>query len=92
MLNLYGVNAELSFLEEVSPYHQATAISPPTILLYGGQDPLIPTTQGTNMRDKLASLNLTHQFTLYPNAGHGLGVLEIIDTWAKLKVFIQTNM
>lgn len=92
LLNLYGVDATTSFLEEVSPYHQATSTAPPTILFYGGQDPLIPTTQGTGLRDKLLDLNVTHQFTLYPNAGHGWVGLDLIDTWLKLKTFTQTHL
>ena len=89
MLDLYGTNLTLEFLEEVSPYHQATSLSPPTILFYGGQDPLIPVSQGTDMRDKLISLSVINEFTLYPDAGHGWTGLELIDTWSKLKNFIN---
>ena len=92
LLNLYGENATTAFLEKASPYHQATASAPATILFYGGQDPLIPTTQGTNMRDKLLDLGVTHEFTLYPNAGHGWIGLELLDTWLKLKVFINNHL
>jgi acetyl esterase/lipase len=92
MLNLFGINPEISFLEEVSPYHQATGTAPPTILFYGGQDPLIPITQGTELRDKLENLGVTHEFTLYPNAGHGWVGIEILDTWSKLKAFIQSHI
>ncbi|OYX24010.1 MAG: lipase [Flavobacteriales bacterium 32-35-8] len=92
LLNSFGADAELSFLEEVSPYHQVPATAPPTILFYGGQDPLIPTTQGTDLRDKLQNLGVTHEFTLYPNAGHGWEGLELLDTWLKLKAFMQTNL
>jgi acetyl esterase/lipase len=92
MLNLFGINPEISFLEEVSPYHQATETSPPTILFYGGQDPLIPITQGTDLRDKLENLGVTHEFTLYPYAGHGWVGIEILDTWSKLKAFIQSHI
>jgi acetyl esterase/lipase len=92
ILDLYGVNPTTTFLEEVSPYHRATTSSPPTILFYGGQDPLIPTTQGTDMRDKLQSLGVTHQFTLYPDEGHGWIGLELIDTWNKLKLFTQAHL
>ena len=56
LLDSYGVNTTISFLEEVSPVHQAKTTSPPTIHFYGGQDPLIPVSQGTNLRDKLNSL------------------------------------
>lgn len=92
LIDLFGIDATTSFLEEVSPYHQVKATSPPTILFYGGQDPLIPTTQGTDMRDKLESLGVTHEFTLYPDAGHGWVGLELIDTWVKLKAFINNYL
>lgn len=92
LLDLYGKDTSTQFLEKASPYHQATALSPPTILFYGGQDYLIPTSQGIDMRDKLESLEVTHQFTLYPDSGHGLGVLEFIDTWTKLKIFVNTHL
>lgn len=92
LLDLYGTNPTIVFLEETSPYHQATSTAPPTILFYGGQDPLIPTTQGTDMRDKLDELGVTNQFTLYPNAGHGWVGLELVDTWLKLKAFTQLHL
>jgi acetyl esterase/lipase len=92
LIDLYGVDPTTAFLEEVSPYHRATASAPPTILFYGGQDPLIPTSQGTDMRDKLNELGVTHEFTLYPNAGHGWIGLELLDTWLKLKAFTQTHL
>lgn len=89
LLDLYGNNANTAFLELASPLYQATATSPPTILFYGGLDPLVPTSQGTTMRDKLEDLNVTYDFTLYPNAGHGWSGLELIDTGIKLKAFTQ---
>ncbi|MFD1613900.1 alpha/beta hydrolase [Gelatiniphilus marinus] len=92
LLDLFGVNPTTAFLEKVSPYHQVAATSPPTILFYGGQDPLIPTTQGIYMRDKLQSMGVTHEFTLYPNAGHGWVGLELLDTWLKLKGFINNHL
>lgn len=92
IIDLYGINATTEFLEEVSPYHRVTASAPPTILFYGGQDPLVPTTQGTDMRDKLNELDITNEFTLYPNTGHGWVGVELLDTWMKLKVFIQTYL
>ena len=92
LIDLYGVNATIAFLEEVSPYHRATATSPPTILFYGGQDPLIPTTQGTAMRDKLVELGVTQEFTLYENEGHGWDGANAIDTWLKLKTFIENYL
>lgn len=92
LIELYGIDASVDFLEEVSPYHRVTASAASTILFYGGQDPLVPSSQGTDMRDKLNLLGVTNEFTLYPNAGHGWVGLELLDTWTKLKLFIQTYL
>jgi acetyl esterase/lipase len=71
LLDAIGIENTTNHLELVSPYHQVTATAPPTILFYGGEDPLIPTSQGISMRDKLQELNIIHEFTLYDNEGHG---------------------
>ncbi len=92
LLDLYAEGADTAFLELTSPLFQTTATSPPTILFYGGQDPLVPTTQGTAMRDKLEELGVNHQFTLYPNAAHGWIGLDLLDTGIKLKLFMQTHL
>ena len=90
--DLYGINAAIEFLEEVSPYHRVTSSSPATILFYGGQDPLVPTTQGTDMRDKLVELSVVNEFTLYENEGHGWEGINALDTWVKLKAFIENYL
>ncbi|RSK40299.1 alpha/beta hydrolase [Mangrovimonas spongiae] len=92
LLNLYGVDATTGYLQEVSPYHQVTEIAPPTILFYGGQDPLVPTSQGTAMRDKLEALNVIHEFTLYENEAHGWTGTNLLDTMNKLSTFIDTHL
>ncbi|RLD26335.1 MAG: alpha/beta hydrolase [Bacteroidetes bacterium] len=92
LIDLFGLTATTEFLEEVSPYHRVTASAPPTILFYGGQDPLIPTTQGTDMRDKLVELGVTNEFTLYEDEGHGWTGINALDTWAKLKAFIENYL
>ncbi|WP_298899710.1 alpha/beta hydrolase [uncultured Psychroserpens sp.] len=92
LIDVFGIDTSINFLEEVSPYHQVTASAPPTALFYGGQDPLIPTSQGVDMETRLTSLGVTHQFTLYPDAGHGWVGLELLDTWTKLKAFTQTHL
>ncbi|WP_299101117.1 alpha/beta hydrolase [uncultured Winogradskyella sp.] len=92
LLNNLGIDTSTAYLEEISPYHRVTISAPPTILFYGGEDPLVPTTQGTDMQSKLAELNVTHEFTLYPNEGHGWVGLNLLDTSVKLKAFIETHL
>jgi len=91
-MNQFNVNPTTSYLEEISPYHNVESSSPPTILFYGGQDPLIPTSQGVALNDKLEALGVIHQFTLYDDEGHGWGGLNAFDTWAKMKIFIENHL
>ena len=92
ILNVFGGNTSTTYLEEVSPYHQVTTSAPPTILFYGGQDPLVPITQGTAMRDKLENLGVIHDFTLYQNEGHGWVGLNLLDTTIKLHTFMEAHL
>jgi len=79
------------FYEGFSPYHVATTISPPTILFYGGQDELVPTSQGIEMQVKLDELGVVNQFTLYEDEGHGWEGDNFIDTLNKLSLFIDIH-
>jgi len=91
-LNLFGEEPTEEYLELASPLHQVTANAPATILFYGGQDPLVPISQGADLNDELSKLNVTHEYTLYPDEGHGWDGLEFLDTWTKLRAFIITHL
>ncbi|MCF6349711.1 MAG: alpha/beta hydrolase [Flavobacteriaceae bacterium] len=82
-------NQTTAYLESVSPFHQATPFAPPTILFYGGQDLLIPTSQGIEMSAKLVTLGVNHEFILYRKEGHGWVGASAIDTRLKLNAFIE---
>lgn len=43
------------------------------------------------MDAKLTQLGVTHEFTFYPNEGHGWIGANLFDTWTKLKLFIVAN-
>jgi len=92
LLQLFGVDTSTTFLESVSPYHRATSSSPPTVLFYGGNDDLVPSSQGIDLDNKLTELGVTHSFTLYPNEGHEFQEEAIEDTWETLKSFIQVHL
>lgn len=90
-LDLFGTELVIPFLENFSPFHKVTAAAPPTILFYGGQDPLIPNSQGMDLSDKLMQLGVTHSFTFYPNEGHGWVGPNATDTWNKFKAFVAEH-
>jgi len=91
LMLFFGVTPTTAFLEQNSPLHQAETTAPPTILFYGGMDPLIPNSQGIDMDATLTGLGVTHEFTLYPNEGHGWTGVNLLDTWTSLKAFIKTH-
>ncbi len=91
LMQYFGVTPSVDFLETYSPLHQVKTTSAPTILFYGGMDPLIPNSQGIDMDAKLTQLNVVHEFTFYPNEAHGWVGTNLLDTWLKLKTFIQTH-
>lgn len=79
------------YYQQLSPLYRATATSPPTILFYGNQDPLVPITQGNDLHDKLNQLSVYNEFTLY-NGGHGdWAEPDQIDMYTKLIAFINAK-
>jgi len=92
ILNVFGADATPEYFMDSSPYHRVTASAPPTIMFYGGQDPLVPTSQGTDMRDRLEMLGVTHEFNFYPTEGHGWDGLNLLDTTVKLHAFIEAHL
>ncbi|MBL7886554.1 MAG: alpha/beta hydrolase [Flavobacterium sp.] len=88
-----GVNyaANPSYYNQISPVYRATANAQPTIMLYGNADPLIPTTQGQSLHNKLNQLGVYNEFYLY-NGGHGdWSIPDQLDAYGKLVTFIQNK-
>ena len=88
-----GVSFEQNsqFYTANSPYHVVTEDAPPTLLFYGDEDPLIPSSQGIDMHAKLDELGVTNEFTLYSGEGHGWEGANLLDTTEKLRAFIKAN-
>jgi len=77
---------------EVSPRTHVTAYSPPTIMFHGGQDPLIPATQGPRLKEKLDEFNVYNELYIYPNGGHGnWDAVTMADFSTKLIAFLQAK-
>lgn len=80
-----------TFFVNASPYHKATSVSPPTLLLYGNTDPLVPITQGQDMHSKLDQLGVYNEFKLY-NGGHGdWSNPDLIDAYSRITAFINNK-
>ncbi|MDN3690454.1 alpha/beta hydrolase [Cyclobacterium jeungdonense] len=90
MLELFGEDQDL--LARASPIYQVKADSPATLLFYGGNDPLVPNSQGMQLRDRLTELGVAHEFHFYPNEGHGWLGLNLLDSMIKLKAFVERQL
>ncbi|WP_309608265.1 alpha/beta hydrolase [Flavobacterium sp.] len=92
-LSLTGVNyiGNEAYYQNLSPYHKATSVSPPTIMFYGNADSLIPTTQGQDLHAKLDQLGVYNEFNLY-NGGHGdWAPIDQLDAYTKLANFVKAK-
>lgn len=89
--SITGVNYQENkpFYDMLSPLNWASETSPPTILFYGNQDPIVPTTQGIGLRNRLNELSVYNKFNLY-NGGHGdWSTSDLTDVNKKLVNFIK---
>ena len=54
-----------------SPINFVTAQTPPTLLLHGTADDIVPVAQSTALKTKLETAGVYVKMVSYPNAGHG---------------------
>lgn len=66
-------------IKSISPISFVTADTVPTIMCYGGKDKIVPTTNGTQLRDKFESLGIPYAFFNYSKSGHMLEFDSAVD-------------
>jgi acetyl esterase/lipase len=77
---------------EVSPALQVTKDSPPTIMFYGGKDPVVPASQGERLKEKLDKMGVANEYHIYANGGHGnWNPQTMADFKEKLVSFIKKH-
>jgi acetyl esterase/lipase len=86
------IDQNRSLYEQSSPINFVTAQSAPTMLIYGGKDSIVPLSQATLLKQKLASVNVDHELHIYDNAGHGLFGDALKDALDKVSVFLQQHV
>jgi len=79
-------------IETINPVSHITAQSPPTISFYGGQDPLVPATQGPRLKAALDNANVYNEYNLYANGGHGdWDEATYADVYSKMTLFLKNR-
>ncbi len=60
----------------VSPIYGVTAKMPPTLIIHGDADPLVPIQQSQRFMAKLEELKIPHRLEVRPGKGHGWAGIE----------------
>ncbi len=55
----------------IPPLRERARQMPPTLILHGAKDAIIPVTEATGLDQLLTSYDRPHEIHLYPDAGHG---------------------
>lgn len=81
-------------LVATSPLKQASRITKPVLLAYGGADLRVPLPHGTRMRDALKKAGKVEvEWVEYSDEGHGWLQLENnVDFWGRVERFLAKNL
>lgn len=74
--------------KQISPVYHVTAKAPPTLIIHGDNDTLVPLQQSQLMIDKLKEAKVPCELVVKPKAGHGWGdiltdVNKLVDWFDK---------
>ena len=78
--------------QQSSPINFVTAQSPPTIILHGGMDPLVPVAEAVELDTKLQSMGVVQQYILYPTEGHGWVGPDLTNSFNAIQAFLAANV
>ena len=85
-------SSNAAMYQQSSPINFVTAQSPPTIILQGGVDPLVPVAQATSLDAKLQTAGAVHQYVYYPTEGHGWIGANLTHSFNAIQAFLAANI
>lgn len=75
-----------------SPINFISSESPPTMILHGGTDIIVPSSQSDLLNTRLVSAGVTRQYISYPTEGHGWVGANLTDSFDKILTFLAANV
>ena len=84
-------DAILKMGHDLSPMTYVTAKMPPTLLIHGDKDPLVPIQQSYRLDKKLGELGVDHQLIVVPGGVHG-GLTIAPEQIAKLIAWFEKKL
>lgn len=74
-----------------SPINFVSAQTPPTLILHGSADPLVPIAQSLSLKARLEAFNGTVKMVTYAGAGHGWTGAPLTDTYNQITDFLRLH-
>ncbi|HVZ56456.1 MAG TPA: alpha/beta hydrolase [Chitinophagaceae bacterium] len=81
--DLYAASSPLNFI---------TPQSAPTLILQGGQDPLVAPSQSESLQAKLQAAGVANQYVFYPAEGHGWTGPDLTDSFNRIDSFLTARV
>lgn len=82
-----------SLYEQSGPVNFVDAQDPPTIIFHGEDDMLVNVAQSTSLKNKLQTLGIANQLTVYPDLGHDIWPSSTMnDAFDKITAFVKANV
>lgn len=75
-----------------SPINFVNSQSPPTLLLHGDADNLVPVEQSRLLNNKLKTAGVKHDLVIYPGARHGWRGRNLEDSFDKIRSFLEKHV
>ncbi len=78
--------------KQASPINFVSKQSPPTLLLHGGADGLVPLSHSKELKKKLESVHVPAELVVYPKEGHGWYGANLTDSYNRVEQFLNTHV
>ena len=74
-----------------SPLAFVTSQAPPTLILYGGNDIIVPPAQSQMLQSKLSQAGVAARVVYYPSEAHGWYGSSLSDSFDRIAEFLDSN-
>lgn len=71
------------------PYATAVTAMPPTLILHGDADPVVPVSEAYKADEILKKINASHEIKVYPGLGHAFDPVHAVDASQRILSFFS---
>lgn len=78
--------------EQASPINFVNGQSPPTLLLHGGRDGVVPVSHSKRLKERLDTLGVASELVIYQNEGHGWQGSNMTKAYNEIETFLKAHV